>query len=109
MLQYLPGLAATIGLILINSVRYDELQSIDPWGDEGVYCRSRLWLLISYLISALSIVGAAIIMIGSSGSYVGIAIVIQVASILASSLVFFVSRTEGEEGGGGSLEGVGFL
>jgi hypothetical protein len=99
-LQYIPGLAATLGFLLINGTRFDEIQSVDPWADEGVYCRSRIWLLIGYLVSASAIAIASIIMISTSGSYFGLACILQVTSILGSSLVFFVSRTDGESTGG---------
>ena len=72
---------------------------MDPWADEGVYCRSRIWLLIGYLVSASAIAIASIIMISTSGSYFGLACILQVTSILGSSLVFFVSRTDGESTG----------
>jgi hypothetical protein len=97
--KYLPGLAATLGLILINAVRLDEISSVDPW-DEGVYCRSRVWLLVAYVVCAISIAGATIIMLTAGASGVGIASVVQVASILGGALLFFVSRSEGEAGDG---------
>ena len=98
-MQYLPGLAATLALILINAVRLDEISSVDPWDDEGVYCRSRVWLLIAYVVCAGSIGGATVTMLTAGASGIGIASVVQVASILAGALVFFVSRSEGESEG----------
>ena len=35
----------------------DELEEYDPF-DEGVFCRSRFWLFISYVVSFASVVGA---------------------------------------------------
>ena len=99
-LQYLPGLAATLALILINAVRLDEISAVDPWDDQGVYCRSRIWLLIAYLVCGGSIAGATIIMLAAGGGGIGLAVVIQVACILAGALLFFVSRSEGEIGDG---------
>ncbi len=96
---YLPGLAATLALILINAVRLDEISSVDPW-DEGVYCRSRVWLLVAYVVCAASIAGATLTMLTAGASGIGIASVVQVASILAGALLFFVSRSEGESGDG---------
>jgi Uncharacterised protein family (UPF0220) len=98
--KYLPGLAATFALILINSVRLDEISSVDPWDDEGVYCRSRVWLLVAYVVCALAIGGATVTMLTAGASGVGIASVVQVASILGGALLFFVSRSEGEAGDG---------
>ena len=100
--NYLPGLAASLALLLINAVRLDEIESVDPWDDEGVYCRSRVWLLLSYLVCGGSIAGATVIMIASGGGGIGLAAVIQVACILGGALLFFVSRSEGENGGDAS-------
>ena len=97
---YLPGIAATFALLLINSVRWDEVQGYDPWNDDGVYCRSRVWLLVAYLVAGGSIAGAAAVMIHSGGAALGMACVLQVASIIGAALLFFVSRSEGEGGDG---------
>ena len=99
-LQYLPGLAATLALLLINAVRLDEISSVDPWDDEGVYCRSRVWLLIAYLVCGGAIAGATVVMLTSGGSGMGVAVIVQVACILGGALLFFVSRSEGESGDG---------
>ena len=42
--QWLPGLIAAFALLMINSVRRDELLSTDPF-DDGIFCRARFWLL----------------------------------------------------------------
>jgi hypothetical protein len=96
--QWLPGLLATLALILINSVRLDEINQVDPWDDEGIYCRSRVWLLLAYMICGGSIVGAATIMIIGGGNGVGLGAIVQVCCILGGALLFFVSRSEGETG-----------
>lgn len=99
-LQTLPGLAATFALVLVNAVRWDEVQGYDPWNDDGVYCRSRVWLLIAYLVCGGAIAGAAGVMIASGGAAVGMAAVMQVACIIGAALLFFVSRSDGEGGDG---------
>ena len=106
-MQYIPGLTATLGFLLINGTRFDEIRSVDPWADDEVYCRSRIWLLVGYLVSASAIAIASIIMITTSGSYFGLACILQVTSILGSSLVFFVSRTDGESSGDVGYGGIG--
>ena len=95
--NHLPGLGAWLALLLINSVRWDEIQNYDPW-DEGVYCRSRIWLLLAYLLSGGAVAGAVAVMIGSGGGPIGIACTVQVASLLGAALLFFISRSEGESG-----------
>lgn len=97
--QYLPGLAATLALVLINAVRWDEISAVDPWDDEGVYCRSRVWLLFAYALALGAIGGATVVMLGAGGGGVGLAAVIQVACVLGGALLLFVSRSEGEAAG----------
>ena len=41
----------------------DELEEYDPF-DEGVFCRSRFWLFISYVVSFASVVGAGWVLLG---------------------------------------------
>lgn len=93
--QYLPGLIATLALIMINSVRRDELLSYDPY-DEGTFCRSRFWLLMAYGISLSAICGSVLVMLHKGGD---VSAILQVACILGAALVLFTSRSEGEGGG----------
>ena len=81
-------------------MRWDELQAVDPWSDDGVYCRSRVWLLLAYAVCFGSVAGAAGMMIHLGGGAVGVACTVQVAAILSAALLFFVSRSEGEGGDG---------
>ena len=37
--QYLPGIIATLALVMINLIRKDELAELDPF-DDASYCRS---------------------------------------------------------------------
>ncbi|KAL4854493.1 Transmembrane protein 50 [Chlorella vulgaris] len=92
--QYLPGLIATFALVMINSVRRDELLSYDPY-DEGTFCRSRFWLLVAYAVSLGAIGGSVLVMLHNGGA---VASILQVAFILGSALVLFTSRSEGEGG-----------
>ena len=36
--QYLPGIIATLALVMINLIRRDELAEVDPF-DDATYCR----------------------------------------------------------------------
>ncbi|KFM23204.1 Transmembrane protein 50A [Auxenochlorella protothecoides] len=102
--SYLPGLVAVLALLMITAVRRDEI-SYDPFSDDGVYCRSRSWLLAAYLVSSGAVTGSVFVMLHHFGSsaqdtrWVGIASVLEVACILGSALLFFVSRSPGDEGG----------
>lgn len=93
--QYLPGIIATMALVMINSVRRDELLSYDPY-DEGTFCRSRFWLLMAYGISLAAIGSSVLVMLHKGGD---VAPILQVAFILGAALVLFTSRSEGESGG----------
>ena len=95
--NHVPGMGAWLALVVINSVRWDEIHNYDPW-DEGVYCRSRTWLLFAYVLSGGAVAGAVAVMIGSSGGPIGVACTIQVAALLGAAMLFFVSRSEGEDG-----------
>lgn len=102
--QYIPGIIATLALVMINCVRRDELSDFDPF-DEGVYCRSRFWLFISYVVSFGSIIGAVWVFLagyatkpGVDTVWPGVAAIFQVCFILGSALALFVSRSPGGEG-----------
>uniref|UniRef100_A0A7R9V005 Transmembrane protein 50A n=1 Tax=Chlamydomonas euryale TaxID=1486919 RepID=A0A7R9V005_9CHLO len=110
--HYLPGLIATLALVMINLIRKDELAEIDPF-DDATYCRARVWLFISYVVSFSSIVAAVWVLIAhyssnpdlsSSEKWPGAAGIFQVSFILGSGLLFFLSRTPGESS---SYEGYG--
>lgn len=56
--QFLPGIVATLAVLMINSVSRNDVagggyQSFD----EGVECRSKVWLLMAYLVSLGSVIG----------------------------------------------------
>ena len=48
---------ALIGITLLASVGREELQDFDAF-DEGVFCRARSWLFLSYVVSFAAITGA---------------------------------------------------
>jgi len=90
--NYLPGFVATIALIMINAVRREELESFDAF-DEGVFCRSRAWLFLSYVIAFSSVIGAVWVLLAGASVGTGVACLMQVVCILGAALVFFVART----------------
>eukprot|EP00877_Chromochloris_zofingiensis_P002392 jgi/Chrzof1/12153/Cz06g23030.t1 len=106
--QYIPGIVATLALVMINCIRRDDLQDYDPF-DDGGFCRSRFWLFLSYVVSFAAVVGAVWVLLHryalnpeqAGEIWPGVAGVFQVACILGSGLLFFVSRTpaDGEYGG----------
>lgn len=101
--QHLPGIIATLALVMINAIRRSELDEYDPF-DEGVFCRSRLWLFISYIVSFAAVAGAVWVLLGHyalnpdvTNVWPGVAGLFQVTLILGSALLFFVARTPSTE------------
>jgi Uncharacterised protein family (UPF0220) len=83
----------------------DELQDIDPF-DEGAFCRSRMWLFISYVVSFAAIAGSAWVLLQdyalnpeATAVWPGVAGLFQVTFILGAALLFWVSRTTSEGDG----------
>lgn len=71
--------------------------------DEGVFCRARAWLFVSYCVSFGAIVGAVWVLLSDyalnpdvSNVWPGVAGLFQVTLILGAALLFFVSRTPAE-------------
>ena len=85
----------------------DDLHEAYDAYDDGIYCRARSWLFISYCISFGAIVGAVWVLLsdyalkeGSETVWPGVAGLFQVTLILGSALLFFVSRTPSDDSGG---------
>ena len=47
--QFLPGLFATIAILMINLTSQGELYSYSSM-DDSADCRAKFWLLLSYLV-----------------------------------------------------------
>uniref|UniRef100_A0A7S3R718 Transmembrane protein 50A n=1 Tax=Dunaliella tertiolecta TaxID=3047 RepID=A0A7S3R718_DUNTE len=99
--QYIPGLMATLALLMINVIRKQDLDEGDPFDDAGV-CRPRLWLFLSYLVSFGSVVGSVWVLVehyeqnpdisSAADKWPGVAGILQCSFILGSGLLLFVSR-----------------
>lgn len=96
--DFLPGIVATIALVMINAVRREELSSSEAF-EEEVFCRARAWLFMSYVVAFASVIGATMILLAGKSTAIGVACLMQVILILAAALVFFVARTpiDGDE------------
>ena len=71
--------------------------------DEGVYCRSRSWLFLAYIVSFGSIMASVAVLLKEyalndsiNAVWPGVAGLFQVTLILAAGLLLFVSRTPAE-------------
>ena len=83
----------------------DELQEYDAF-DEGVFFRSRFWLLMSYIVSIAAIGGSVAVLLKDYAldtsvqtAWPGVAGLCQTTLILGSALLFFVSRIPGDTDG----------
>ena len=84
----------------------DDLHEAYDAYDDGVFCRARSWLFVSYVVSFGSIVGAVWVLLSDyalkeevSTVWPGVAGIFQVALILGAALLFFVSRTPSDDAG----------
>eukprot|EP00210_Caulerpa_lentillifera_P006371 g6086.t1 len=80
----------------MSIVQREEMGDYDPF-DDFAERRTRLWLLISYLLSFGAVLGSVIILISDYALkdiniWPGVACVLQVAFVLASGLVFYLSK-----------------
>ena len=92
-------------VILTACSHREDLEEYDSF-DEGVYCRSRSWLFLAYLVSFGSIMGSVAVLLKSYAlndaidvMWPGVAGLFQVTLILAAGLLLFVSRTPAEGSG----------
>lgn len=92
-------------MVGVLACRDDLHEAYDAY-DDGVFCRARSWLFVSYVVSFGSIVGAVWVLLsdyalkeGTSTVWPGVAGIFQVALILGSALLFFVSRTPSDDAG----------
>mmetsp|Transcript_34595 Transcript_34595/g.61705 ORF Transcript_34595/g.61705 Transcript_34595/m.61705 type:complete len:172 (-) Transcript_34595:553-1068(-) len=101
----LPGIIASLALVMINCIRRDQISGGYDSFDEGSLCRSKFWLFLSYVVSFSSVVFAVWLLIAHNGegtehAWSSIAGLFQVVFILGSGLVFFLTRTANEDSGG---------
>jgi len=102
---YLPGIFATLGLIMTNLLNLENLNPYSWLFDEAVETKAKIWLFVSFTICFGGIIAAIWIMIqvflppNNSGSqWPGIALTLQNFLILLSSFILFWSRSERVKG-----------
>jgi hypothetical protein len=99
-LYYIPAIAATIGLIMINLVSWNDLNG-SVFGEEST-AKARLWLLFSFLIEFGAIAAAIWIAIahwfqGSPKSeYPGVALIISNSLIFISAMIYRFAKPQDE-------------
>ncbi|GMH44975.1 hypothetical protein BSKO_12932 [Bryopsis sp. KO-2023] len=102
--QFFPGIIATLAVIVMSCISREDVREYDPFDDDAM-CRSRFWLLISYILSLGAVVGGVWMLVQDYATkdgvdiWPGVAGLCQVFMVLASGLVFFLSRTSSDSGG----------
>lgn len=95
--EYLPGIAATLSLILTNSVRREDIAEEGGGGlDDDDLMRSRALLFVAYVIAFASIVSSVVIFVQydkhEGSSYPGVANILLTTLVTASSMVMWLTR-----------------
>ena len=93
-LWWLPGVTATLSIVMVNAVRRGELSGYDTDGFQG---QKRLWLLLSYLVSFGALgwaVAGLLVYFAKPGhdAWTGAAGVLQCVLIVGSGLTYWVTR-----------------
>eukprot|EP00192_Tetraselmis_astigmatica_P015197 CAMPEP_0117673810 /NCGR_PEP_ID=MMETSP0804-20121206/14682_1 /TAXON_ID=1074897 /ORGANISM="Tetraselmis astigmatica, Strain CCMP880" /LENGTH=162 /DNA_ID=CAMNT_0005482595 /DNA_START=348 /DNA_END=836 /DNA_ORIENTATION=- len=96
----IPGVLATLSMVMINLTRREDLQNPDMLS-EGVECRLKLWLFLSYCMAFGSLFGAVWVLFTCKDAgehlWLGTAGVIQTVLIVASGLVMWLLRAPSED------------
>lgn len=96
----LPGIIATIALLLINLIPRRDLDEARDSGDEGAETRARLWLLFSFLVAFGAAAGSVVLLLNCShaGAHVaaGVGSVVQCGFVLGSALLFWAFRSNAD-------------
>jgi len=96
---WLPGIVATIALVLLNLVPRDALaDSSDYFSDEETETKIRCWLFFSYIVSFAAVAGGVAVLVTCVNKHqhlaIGIGSLVQCGLILASALLFWAFRTQ---------------
>ena len=93
-IEYLPGIAATLALILTNCVRREDVT--DEAGDDEDVFRLRSLLFIAYVTGFAAVCGSVAIFLDynkhDGSSYPGVANILLTMLVTASSLLLWLTR-----------------
>lgn len=96
-LHYLPGIFASLGALMFNCVRKEDID-YSPY-DEGEW-RLKLWLFIAYVVAFVSLAASVGLLIQDSvvktgpSTWTGVAGVFQCVFVLISGLMYWTSHSE---------------
>jgi len=102
--HYLPGIVGTIALIMINVVRWSDLNSNNMFGS-GVSNKARAWMFFSFIIAFGCIAAAIWIAIvhwfqgnPTTSVYPGVAIIIKNLLIFVSAMLYRFAKPQDDLG-----------
>lgn len=99
---WVPGVVATISLVLMNLVSRDHLDHAQGMSDHDDYdTKARCWLFMSYLVAFGSVGGAGAVFVKAVTNHnhvgLGVGVLLQAGLVLLSALVFWAFRTPSDE------------
>mmetsp|Transcript_16776 Transcript_16776/g.50120 ORF Transcript_16776/g.50120 Transcript_16776/m.50120 type:complete len:164 (-) Transcript_16776:508-999(-) len=94
---WLPGIVATIALVLMNLVPRESLTSEEYSYDEDTLTKARCWLFMSYLVAFGAVGSAGAVFTKAVTNHVhvsmGVGCLLQSGFVLMSALLFWAFRT----------------
>ncbi|KAF6248358.1 hypothetical protein COO60DRAFT_1582182 [Scenedesmus sp. NREL 46B-D3] len=106
-LYCIPGIVATIAVILMATISREDTDSYIGFGDDGEQCRTKCGLFIAYVAAFGSIAGAVVILLllkqQGGDLMIGVGAVCQTAIICLSGLLTWLCKSS--EGSDYSLLG----
>lgn len=104
----LPGLVATLGVVLLGLAGRTEDDSLAYYDDDGAGCRGRCALFVAYVISFGSIFGAATMLLvdrqrGAGDLWAATAATVQTTVVCGSGLLLWLARNGDDDGDGYGL------
>merc|ERR1711998_578554 len=105
-IMYLPGMLATLALIMVNLVQFEDLQS-DAFSNTACSgaTRAKLFLFVGFVIGFTSLIlsvwtcvhfGERVEDEGSNA--LGVSIIVQTVAIIASGVLFWIGRQSSQSG-----------
>ena len=105
-----PGILATFGLIMLNIVSWEGLSEDGLTGDEGLACKLKVWVTVSFVVLFCSLGGALWILIGDGIQRqqhaevglppvwmgISIGVLVQNLCIFLAALIFRITRRKGD-------------
>jgi len=99
---YIPGIASTIALVMINAISWNDLNDTGFLSGESVSSKARVWMLFSFIVAFAGICAAIWLGIAHwfqqnvMSDWGGAALIIQNILIFISAMFFRFSKPEND-------------